>query len=315
MECSPHDNLNQADLLLVNPVAGGGLASEILPQLREFAAHRQWNLEISITESPNDLSAKARRAAAAGRPRIFVLGGDGTFQVLLNAVAEYKQTILGVIPAGGGNDLAASLGFPPNPIRAAALLLDGEVCHLDVVRVRTADGNERLYSGGGGVGLDAQAALYANGAYRNLRGRLRYILAALRALIGFQPIRVQISTFGSDPRSLKTTALLVGVLNTSSYGAGVHLAPAAKTDDGILEVVALENLSVLQILYLFPSFASRGQLKTKQIRRLRATCLRIETDSPHWFQADGELLGLTPVDIAVVPLAVRVIHAKQQYKT
>ena len=311
MELPPQRN----DLLLVNPVAGGGLASAILPELREFAARRQWNLEISITESPNDLFAKARRAAAAGWPRIFVLGGDGTFQMLLNAVAEYKHTILGVIPAGGGNDLAASLGFPPNPIRAAALLLDGEVCHLDVVRVRTADGNERLYSSGGGVGLDAQATLYANGAYRNLHGRLRYILAALRALLGFHPIHVRISTLGNDPKNLEVTALLVGVLNTPSYGAGIYLAPAAKIDDGILEVVALENLNVLKILYLLPSFAFNGQLKTKQIRRLRATCVRIATDSPVWFQADGELLGLTPVDIAVVPLAIRVIHPKQQHKS
>lgn len=104
MELSADGNPNQADLLLVNPAAGGGYASAILPKLLEFAAHRKWNVEILVTENPNDLATKARQAAEAGRPRILVLGGDGTFQLLLNAVADYKQTILGVIPAGGGND-------------------------------------------------------------------------------------------------------------------------------------------------------------------------------------------------------------------
>jgi diacylglycerol kinase (ATP) len=307
VEFPSQTNSGVADLLLVNPAAGGGRAGAILPDLQEFASQRGWNVEICVTQNPEDLAEKARRAAENGRKRILVLGGDGTFQLLLNAVADYPQTILGVIPAGGGNDLAAALGLPSDPVQAVALLLEGEICHMDAARVRTADGRERLYTGGGGVGLDAEASRYANGAYRNLRGRLRYLLAAIRALFGFHAIRVRIIIGASEPKALETTVLLVGVLNTPSYGAGLYLAPDAKTDDGRLELALVEDLSIFQILTLIPAFAFRGELKTKRIQRFSTERVRIETDSPCWFHGDGELLGMTPVEISVVPRAIRVL--------
>ena len=297
-----------ADLLLVNPSAGGGRAADVLPALREFATRQGWNVQICVTENPADLAAQARMAARTGRKRILVLGGDGTFQVLINAVAGYPEIVLGVIPAGGGNDLAASLNLPADPVQAAALLLEGEIHHLDAARVRTSDGKEWLYTGGGGVGLDAEAARYASGVYRNLRGRLRYILAAVRALFGFHSIRVRIDMTGSGRESLEATALLVGVLNTPTYGAGLRLAPGAKTDDGRLDLVLLDDLSVVEVLALLPALFSRGELRTKRVRRFSVERVRIETDRACWFHGDGELLGTTPVEISVVPRAVRVLR-------
>ena len=302
------------DLLLVNPVAGGGRAASVVHELREFANRRGWNIEICVTVSAEQLVAKAREAAATGRKRIFVLGGDGTFQLFMNAVSDYPEIILGVLPAGGGNDLAAALGLPPDPVAAAALLLDGETCELDVVKVRTADGRERLYTGGGGVGVDAEAARYANGAYRNLRGRLRYVLAALRALFGFHGIKVRVVMGSPETESVQATVLLAGVLNTPSFGAGIHLAPGAQMDDGKLEVVLVEDLSVFEILSLLPAFALRGELNTKRVRRFSTACVRIQTEIPCWFQGDGELLGMTPVEISVVPRAIRILRPAPKIK-
>lgn len=308
MEPTSHTNSDIADLLLINPAAGGGRCNSALPGLRRFAHQRNWNVEFCVTNSPDDLADKGRQAARAGRKRILVLGGDGTFQLLLNAVADYPQTILGIIPAGGGNDLAAALGLPPDPIQAAALLLESEVCLLDAARVQTANGNERLYAGGGGVGLDAEASRYANSAFRNLRGRLRYIASAIRALFGFRAIRVRITVGCGEREALEATALVVGVLNTPSYGAGLYLAPSAKTDDGKLELVILEDLSLLQILALLPAFAARGTLNTERLRRFSTTCVSIETEPPCWFHGDGELLGMTPVVVTVVPRAIRMLR-------
>lgn len=307
MQPPSHSDTAGPDLLLVNPSAGGGRAAEALPALQEFAAQRGWNVQFCVTETPADLAARAREAAEAGRKRILVLGGDGTFQLLLNAVAGHPEIVLGVIPAGGGNDLAASLGLPPDPLRAAALLLEGETRHLDAARVRTSEGKEWLYTGGGGVGLDAEAARYAGGAYRNLRGRLRYLLAAVRALFGFHAIQVRIHMAGSEPQIVEASALLVGVLNTPSYGAGLCLAPEAKTDDGRLDLVLLDDLSVVEVLALLPALLSRGELRTKRVRRFSVERARIETETPRWFHGDGELLGMTPVEISVAPRAIRVM--------
>jgi diacylglycerol kinase (ATP) len=307
-------NPNESDLLLVNPSAGSGRAISALRDLRAFARHHGWSVEFRVPQSPAELTADARGAADAGRKRIFVLGGDGTFQLLVNAVGCHSPIILGVIPAGGGNDLAASLGLPAGPLPAAALLLQGEVCELDVARVRTADGMERLYTGGGGAGLDSEAVRYTNGAYRHLPGRFRYLAAVIRALFSFRAIQTQVTYRENGSRSLKPRALLVGVLNTPRYGGGLFLAPEAKTNDGKLDLILLEDLSVPRILVLLPSLALTGQLKTQRLRRFRTTHVRIETDPPCWFQGDGELLGMTPVEVSIIPRAIRVLRPAKKSK-
>jgi len=239
-----------------------------------------------------------------------VLGGDGTFQVLLNALAGVSGVVLGVIPAGGGNDLAAAIGLPQDPLLAADLLLDGQAAFLDAALARTADGKERLYAGGGGVGLDAEAARYAGGVYRNLRGRSRYLLSAVRALMGFHSIRLRALIGSGQQVEINANALLLGVLNTPSYGAGLRLAPDAQTNDGKLDLVLLEELSFLEVLALLPSLARRGELRTAHIQRFRVDRVLIETHRPCSFHGDGEILGSTPVEVAVVPNAVRILRPR-----
>src|SRR5258706_12943185 len=147
------------DLVLANPTAGGGLARETLPKLRAFALERQWNVEFRSADSSTEFAQIAREEAARGRERIFALGGDGTVQALLNAAAGNSKVSIGVLPAGGGNDLGAALGLPLDPVRAAEMILaQGEGGGPDGARVRTADWVEGVYKGGGGVGCGAEAA-------------------------------------------------------------------------------------------------------------------------------------------------------------
>jgi diacylglycerol kinase (ATP) len=260
------------DLILANPTAGGGLGSEALPRLKAFTLEKHWNAEFRSAESSAEFAQIAQEEAATGRERIFALGGDGTFQALLNAVAGNANVSIGVLPAGGGNDLASALNLPLDPVRAAEMILtDGEAVALDAARVRTADGVERLYMGGGGIGLDAEAARFASGVYRKMRGRSRYLLSAIRALGKFR---------------------------------GIHVR--ASLEDGRLDLVLLESLSVFEIARLLPRLAASGELRTERIQRHYVTRVRIETERPCAFHADGEIIGLTPVEIAVVPQAVRV---------
>jgi diacylglycerol kinase (ATP) len=295
------------DLILANPTAGGGLGRESLPRLKAFASEKRWSAEFRVADSSAEFAQIARQEAAAGRERIFALGGDGTFQALLNAVAGNTNVSIGVLPAGGGNDLASALGLPLNPIRAAELILTrGEAVLLDAARVRTADGAERLYMGGGGVGLDAEAARFASGVYRKMRGRNRYLLSAIRALGKFRGINVRVFLEGPEKTSLQGNALVLGVLNTPSYGGGLRLAPEACLEDGRLDLVLLENLSGFEIARILPRLAASGEIRTQRIQRHCVTSVRIETDRPCEFHADGEIIGMTPVEVSVLPGAMRV---------
>jgi diacylglycerol kinase (ATP) len=295
------------DLILANPTAGGGLGREALPRLQRFAQAKKWKAEFRSAGSSEEFAQIAREEAAAGRERIFALGGDGTFQTLLNAVAGNTHISIGVLPAGGGNDLASALGLPLDAVRAAEMIITrGEAVQLDAARVQTGDGAERLYMGGGGVGLDAEAARFASGLYRKMRGKSRYLLSAIRALGTFRGTYVRVSLEGAERTSLEGAALLLGILNTPSYGGGLRLAPKARLEDGRLDLVLLENLSALEIARMLPRMAVRGEIRTERIHRYRVTRARIETERPCAFHADGEIVGMTPVEIAVVPWAMRV---------
>ena len=303
---SPTISTEGPALVFLNAAAGGGRTKAYLPKVRALFEELRFPAEFLATKNAEELERHARRAIADKRKFLFAMGGDGTFQGLVNATFG-KNVVLGILPTGGGNDFAAALGLPSDPIKAAEAVLQGQPRFVDLVRVRTAEGRTRLYAGGGGIGLDAEAARYAGGAYRHLPGRLRYIASALRALAGFVPIKVRAEFPGSDLPPFEAKALLAAVLNSPTYGAGLRLAPDAAVDDGSLHVVLIEKLSKLGVLALLPRLIGSGELRTSRVKRWRAQRVRLTTDRPCLFHGDGEIMGPTPVEIEIVPKAVRVL--------
>jgi diacylglycerol kinase (ATP) len=297
---------NSAATIFVNSVAGGGRAGSYLAQIQKLFDSFHVHAQFVMTNSALELEASARNSIMNGRRALFAMGGDGTFQALANA-AFGAEVLLGVFPCGGGNDFGAALGLPKNPVKAAEVILRGKPRFVDLARVRTAEGRMRLYAGGGGIGLDAEAARYASGAYRRFPGRSRYIAAALRALAGFIPLEIHIEFPGSDLLDHKAKALLAAVLNSPSYGAGLRLAPQATVDDGSLNVVLIEDIGIFGILGLLPRLMGSGELRTSRVKRWCVQCVRLTTHRPCFFHGDGEIIGATPVEIEVVPRAVQVL--------
>jgi len=293
-------------IVFVNRAAGGNRTRKHLPQIQGLFKSLCLNAEFVMTQSATELESSARAAIADRHRLLLVMGGDGTFQALVNA-AFGADVLMGVIPSGGGNDFAAALGLPNNPMKAAEAILRGSTRVVDLVKVRTADGRTRLYAGGGGVGLDAEAAHYASGSYRHLPGRFRYIGSALRALAGYTSLGVRIDFPGSVLAPHEGKALLAAALNTPTYGAGLRLAPEAAMDDGLLEIVVIEDLSWTDVLGLLPRLIGSGELRTSRVKRWRAQSVRLATDRPSVFHGDGEILGPTPLEIVVVGKAVRVL--------
>ena len=293
-------------LVFVNRTAGRGGVQAYLPRLRDLFESRHISAQFIETGSASELESASRQALVEGHRLLLAMGGDGTFQALANATFE-SDAIIGVLPAGGGNDFAAALGLPGDFIRAAEELLKGRPRVVDLLRVRTADGRTRLFAGGGGVGLDAEAALRANGPYRRLSGRFRYIASALHALSEHQPLQIRLEFPCTDIQPVEVISLLAGVLNTPTYGGGVRLAPAARIDDGLLDVVLIGDMNILGVLKLLPRLVGSGELRTSQVKRWQVKQLTIGTDRAALFHGDGEILGSTPVQIEVVPRAMRVL--------
>ena len=293
--------------ILVNRLAGRGPANAYIPQIQKLFADKNLPVEFIFPANAPELESSARAALAGGSKLLISMGGDGTFQSLANA-AHGSDAVLAILPTGGGNDVAAALGLPTkNPITAARAILSAEPRSIDVLRATTADDRERLYLGGGGLGLDADAARLAAGAYRRVPGRLRYIAAALRALREFQPLHVRAEFPGTALPTIEGDVLLSAVLNTPTYGAGVRLAPGAILDDGLLTAAFVRHLSAMQVLALVPRLIAQGNLPSNYVQRVTAQRVRLTPDRPCLFHGDGEILGPAPVEIEVLPRALRVL--------
>ena len=292
--------------VFVNPRAGSGRAREYLTGIQVLFRSLEIPAKWITPDSADELASAASTAISAGHKALFAMGGDGTFQALANSV-HGTDAIVGLLPSGGGNDFAAAAGIPNHPVRAAEALVRGRIRSVDLVRARTADGHVRLYAGGGGVGLDAEAARHASGKYRKLPGRLRYIASALRALAGYTPLEVQLEFPGGDEKVFCGKALLAGVLNTPTYGSGLRLAPGATLDDGLLHVVLVEDLAALEVLVILPRLVASGELRTDRVKRWQVQRVRLITNRPCLFHGDGEILGPTPVDLELARDAVRLL--------
>jgi diacylglycerol kinase (ATP) len=284
-------------LVIVNPSAGGGRAGRVRAEVDSYWRQQGIVADFLVPDSPEEVRRISAGAARAGYSCVIALGGDGTIHEVINGVAGTSMPA-GVIPAGGGNDLARALDMPSDPIDAARSLLHALPRRIDVLRLRDGTGRVCLYAGAGGAGIDAEAAQLANTRFRALPGVARYVAAAIAAFREARPLEVLLE---ADGVRHQFTAHLVAVASTPSYGSGVRIAPAARIDDGLMDVAVVAPLAWTQVLDGLLLALRDGDIRWPEMRRLRARKLRLETDRPVLFHGDGEVLGETPVEIEVLP--------------
>lgn len=294
-------------LILMNPSAGRGRAAQVRSAVQEYLRGQGAAADIVGTGSAEEMRRRAAEARGAGYTHVVALGGDGTFHQILNG-AFGSDAVLGLLPAGGGNDIARALELPADAIAAAHTLLHAPARAVDVLRVRsdilTPGAPATLYIGAGGLGLDAEAARLANGRYRRLPGIVRYIAAALAAFREFRPFELELEVDGARRAA---RALLIAVANTPSYGSGVIVAPTAQMDDSWMDLMLVAPLGWMQIFDALMLALRTGEIPWPEITRLRARRVRLGADRPATFHGDGEILGEAPLEIELLPQAVRVV--------
>lgn len=294
-------------LVIVNP-ASGRAARHAQPHVAALLRKHGVRAEFVESQSTEDVQTLARTAVLSGIDVVGVLGGDGTFHHAINA-AWTTGVRFAFFPAGNGNDIARGLGIALDPIAAALQFVRGHERAVDLARARVADGSEHVFLAAGGMGLDGLAAHLVNGRFKPLPGAGRYVAAALWSLRNFRPFEVEVELDGLAAFRFGP-ALIAAVANGPVYGSGVCIAPLARMNDGLLDLVLVPRLPPLRVLEALPIVLTSGDLRWPEIRRERArrVCLRpIAAAEPILFQGDGEVLGRAPVEIAVQPGALRMI--------
>jgi YegS/Rv2252/BmrU family lipid kinase len=290
--------------LVVNPSAGGGRAARIAPEIEQALRARGLAVRAVRTRDLDHARALAREAAASGET-VAALSGDGLVGVLADELRGHPGAVLGVLPGGRGNDLARVLEIPSDPAGACRVLAEGIPRPLDLGLVEPLDGGTpRAFVGIASVGFDSEANRIANEAPPWLGG-LVYAYGALRALISWGPARFELELEGGERHSF--SGYTVAAANSRAYGGGMYAAPNALLDDGMLDVIAIEDVSRLRFLRGLPRVFKGTHVELDTVRSFRCSHVTISADRPFEMYADGDPVGALPARVSALPGAVTVI--------
>jgi len=293
--------------LIVNPTAGNGRARALLPAVT--AALVAAGAEHTVTESASLAHARELATDAAGRGEVIVaVGGDGMAGGLAGIAASCGARF-GLIPAGRGNDLAGVLGVPTEPGAAARTLTQGARRQIDLIAVSAAGGDEVVVAGSVYAGIPAVAGEIAN-ATRWLRGSIVYPVAALRALARWRPATFSVEVAGSGSSggsSHEFDGYAVVIANSAYFGAGMQVAPSARIDDGVLDLVLMRHAPKLTFVRALQKITdgSHVSLPVVTLDRGADVTLTMSRDLPA--AADGEPLSCACPLPAGTALRVRVL--------
>lgn len=293
--------------LIVNPKSGPWDAQRELPAILSHLEKNNWRTSLHMTERPGEATELARQARDEGLDAVFVVGGDGTVNEVVNGLAR-GPVALGVLPGGTGNVWARELGLPTRSPRHLLPLVDsvktlvpGTIRRIDLGRA-----NGRYFLQWTGLGLDAEVTYAMEPRTRRQRrlGALGYIVAGVMIATNMAGVRSRI--FVDDERVYRRTILIV-ISNSQLYGGIVRIATDARLDDGLLDVNIFAGHGFGSAMRAFLGVITGLHVRDPRYSFYQGKTIRIETDKPMAVSVDGEPFGTTPLECEVVPDALSVI--------
>ncbi|MYR07664.1 YegS/Rv2252/BmrU family lipid kinase [Gordonia sp. SID5947] len=300
MGSTSHDHRVRHTTVLANPHSRHG-AGRVTAEhaVREFEA-RGIDVELIIGLDAQDAAERAAKAARTDTDAIAVVGGDGSVRLALESTVG-TGTPIGVIPAGTGNDVARNLGIPLDDVAAAVEVIAlGHTRTVDLGRVTFPDGQCSLFATVAATGFDASVTARAIGMSWP-KGQARYTVAALRELIGLRSRHYHVRV---DDVDVDDDMVFASIGNTTSYGGGMQITPAAAMDDGMLDVTLAARPSRfprLTFARVFPTVFSGHHVNHPMVRTLRGREIEFYCDPTALVSIDGDLVGELPATFEAVP--------------
>jgi diacylglycerol kinase (ATP) len=308
--------LSTAITAIVNPAAGHGKALEAWAKVR---AHLKCAVETVRTEGPGHATRLAAQALAQSADTIVAVGGDGTINEVVNGFFEQDRLIsnrasLAIVPHGTGSDFIKMLQLPPDAEMAAAVSQAKNHRLLDLMKVRYTklDGTpaSRYAINITSFGMGAAVASRVNRSSKIFGRKMSFVLATVRTAMAFSGSSVSMCFDNSKTIHAEVTNVAVG--NGKYQGAGMLSCPRAAIDDGVLDVTVVEFLPALQLLRNLPLLYNGKIYSHPKIQFHRVQSVRADSKKIILVEVDGETVGRLPIEISVMPQALRMSVGERQ---
>ncbi len=294
-------------MLIVNPTSGPWDVRRELPAVLNHLEDHGWRTVLRQTGRPGEATDLARQAVDQEFDAVFVVGGDGTINEVINGLAQ-SPVALGVLPGGTGNVWAKALGLPTRSplhwlpvVDAVKALVPGTTRRIDLGKA-----NGRYFLQWVGLGLDAEVTYAMEPRSRRQRrlGALAYIVAGVVTATNMAGIRSRILI---DGQRFYRRSILIVISNSQLYGGKVRIATDARLDDGLLDVDIFVGSGFISVLRTTAGVITGLHVHDPRHSFCRGSTIQIETEKPMAIHVDGEPFGFTPLSCQVVPQALTVL--------
>lgn len=283
-------------LFIINPGSG----SHDINLKEVISAHFDAkNTEVDLFELPEDCSLEKIKAkiSSSKADRVVAVGGDGTLKLVAECLLD-TETPIGIIPAGSANGMAKEMGIPTDIEQALALLDEGRLQKIHVVKL-----NDEICIHLSDLGFNA----YLVKKFDTLpeRGMWGYTKATWHALWNHQRMEVQLKL---KDETVTSKAAMVAIANATMYGSGLKINPDGKLDDELFEVILVKDYSYLEILKIW---ITKLPFNPKKIEVFQTAEVKISSKHKAHFQVDGEYIGrVNTVEAKILPAAITVVLPK-----
>lgn len=295
--------------IVVNPASGGGRARRHAPRLRAALDRRRLPHQCVATAAAGDAHGLVAEALKDGHRRLLVLGGDGSFHELVNglvadASVPTAQCLVAVAAHGTGNDWARTMQVPDDPERLAACMARARGRRVDLGMAVNADGRRLAFHNVAGAGLDAEVLRRLP---RGVPRALAYVVGLARTIPRFRAPEFQLVV---DGQRQSGRFLLVLAANGPRCGGGMRLAGDAAIDDGWLDLVTVTPLPLPRVIAALPKLFDGRIAGDPAFRVLRCRSATIDADPACGVELDGQLAGVTPVTLGILPGALQALDCR-----
>lgn len=300
--------------VIINPVAGHGRGGRLWPDVEAALRARGVSFDAHFTGGTGDATILAAQAVRAGYRLVVAVGGDGTLNEVVNGLfvdgaPDPTRLSLGVVSCGTGCDLIKSLGIPRG-LPAVDALAGDESLLMDVgqatFRAPNGETRRRYFVNAADLGIGADVVARVNRGSKRLGGLLTFLASAVTSIVKSHPYQMRFQLDDEPEAEIRTDLLYVA--NGRYAAGGMMFAPKASLDDGLFDIISVKPVSRPDLLVrILPKVYSGKHLDSPKVEFRRAR--RIRVSSPEWLglEMDGELPGEAPVEIEMLPRALRVV--------
>ena len=289
-------------LVVYNPHAGNGRAKSLLPTIEQYLLNQSLDANIELTQYPGHAITLLENMDLSPYQAVIASGGDGTLFEVLNGYVRNSATDkppMGLIPNGTGNAFMKELKlYRADWKKAIDIIAKNIPRKLDIGRL-TTQGKSHYFLNMVGMGFVTDVAEAAISL--KWMGNAAYTAATFQKLIG---LKAQHMTLEIDGETIERQGVFVEVANSTYTGTTFLMAPKAKLDDGLLDVVLLNDISRLRLLRLFTSIYDGSHINFDQVEYFQAKKIRITEENAGRLIPDGEVLGETPAEFECLHQAI-----------